>query len=123
VIVITGKNDIAVHGLLLARDNCNLGDIVVVTYKNDPGIDGWQQSLRKVATGKGVVIESLNEVYSSKIDYFISLEFDQIVKPEQFSTGSVYNIHFSKLPVHKGVHTSVRPILFGDKETVVTLQH
>lgn len=121
MIVIAGKNDIAVHGLLLAIEYFNVDDIIVITNKNDIGIDGWQQSLLKVATEKGVTIKSLNEVYSSKIDCFISLEFDQIVKPEKFSTENIYNIHFSKLPKYKGMHTSVWPILFGDKEAGVTL--
>ena len=121
MIVIAGKNDIAVHGLLLAIEHFNLDDIIVITNKKDLGIVGWQQSLLKVATEKGVAIKSLNEVYGCKIDYFISLEFDQIVRPEKFSTENLYNIHFSKLPEYKGMYTSVWPILFGDKETGVTL--
>ena len=121
MIVIAGKNDIAVYGLLLAIEYFNLDEIIVVTNKNDLGVDGWQQSLSKAAENKGVVIKSLNEVYNSKIDYFISLEFDQIVTPEKFSTENIYNIHFSKLPKYKGMYTSVWPILFGDKEAGVTL--
>ena len=121
MIVIAGKNDIAIHGLLLAIEYFNLDEIIVITNKNDLGVNSWQQSLFKVATEQGVVIKSLNEVYNSKIDYFISLEFDQIVRPEKFSTENLYNIHFSKLPKYKGMYTSVWPILFGDKETGVTL--
>ena len=121
MIVIAGKNDIAVHGLLLAIEHFNLDEIIVIINKNDPGVNSWQQSLFKVATERGVVIKSLNEVYNSKIDYFISLEFDQIVKPEKFSTENIYNIHFSKLPEYKGMYTSVWPILFGNKEAGVTL--
>ena len=103
MIVIAGKNDIAVHGLLLAIEHFNLDEIIVIINKNDPGVNSWQQSLFKVATEQGVVIKSLNEVYNSKIDYFISLEFDQIVKPEKFSTENLYNIHFSP-------STSIYPI-------------
>ena len=121
MIVIAGKNDIAVYGLRLAIEYFNLDEISVVVNKSDSGVNGWQQSLHKAALDQGVAIKSLGEIYNSKIDYFISLEFDQIVKPERLSTKNIYNIHFSKLPKYKGMYTSVWPILFGDKETGVTL--
>lgn len=121
MIVIAGKNDIAVHGLMLAMNYFSLDQIIVVPNKNDQGIDTWQQSLIKKANEKGVAVKTLADVYESKVDIFLSLEFDQILRPEKISTDRIYNIHFSKLPHYKGMYTSVWPILFGDNESGVTL--
>lgn len=121
MIVIAGKNDIAVHGLFLAIEHFDLEDIIVVVNKNDKGEDGWQRSLLKVAREKNIVIKDLREVYETKVDYFISLEFDQIIKPERLKTNNVYNIHFSELPKYKGMYTSVWPILHADSQSGVTL--
>ncbi|WP_201555149.1 formyltransferase family protein [Psychrobacter sp. 72-O-c] len=121
MIVIAGKNDIAVHGLFLAMEFFDLDKIIVIPNKNDLGVDGWQRSLSKAAKDNNIVIKNLNEVYDTEIDCFISLEFDQLIKPAMLSTESVYNIHFSKLPEYKGMYTSVWPILFCDKNSGVTL--
>lgn len=121
MIVIAGKNDIAVHGLLLAIEHFDIREIIVVVNKNDRGIDGWQRSLIKVAKENSIAIKTLDEVYETKIDLFLSLEFDQIVKPEKLKTDNIYNIHFSELPKYKGMYTSVWPILFADSKSGVTL--
>lgn len=121
MIVIAGKNDIAVHGLLLAIEHFDISEIIVVVNKNDRGNDGWQRSLIKVAKENSIAIKTLNEVYETKIDLFLSLEFDQIVKPEKLKTDNIYNIHFSELPKYKGMYTSVWPILFADSKSGVTL--
>lgn len=121
MIVIAGKNDIAVHGLLLAIEHFDISEIIVVVNKNDRGIDGWQRSLIKVAKENSIAIKTLDEVYETKIDFFLSLEFDQIVKPKKLKTDNIYNIHFSKLPKYKGMYTSVWPILFADSKSGVTL--
>lgn len=121
MIVIAGKNDIAVHGLLLAIEHFDISAIIVVVNKNDRGIDGWQRSLIKVAKENSIAIKTLDEVYETKIDLFLSLEFDQIVKPEKLKTDNIYNIHFSELPKYKGMYTSVWPILYADSQSGVTL--
>lgn len=121
MIVIAGKNDIAVHGLHLAMACFNIDDIILVPNKSDTGVDNWQKSALKLAMSKNIKIKSLSEVYDTKIDHFFSLEFDQIIKPNNLSTKNVYNIHFSKLPEYKGMFTSVWPILFGNKESGVTI--
>lgn len=121
MIVIAGKNDIAVHGLFLAIEHFDNENIIVVINKNDKGEDGWQRSLLKVAKEKNIVIKTLNEVYEIEVDYFLSLEFDQIVKPEKLKTDNIYNIHFSELPKYKGMYTSVWPILYADSQSGVTL--
>lgn len=121
MIVIAGKNDIAVHGLSLAIKYFDKNKIVVVVNKNDTGNDSWQRSLLKVAKEKNIVVKNLKEVYETKIDLFLSLEFDQIVSPEKLKTEKIYNIHFSELPKYKGMYTSVWPILYADNQSGVTL--
>lgn len=121
MIVIAGKNDIAVHGLLLATEHFDLDQIIVIANKNDQGLDSWQRSLLRAAKHIGVRVKTLAEVYELNISHFISLEFDQIIKPENLSTDKVYNIHFSELPKYKGMYTSVWPILYGDTQSGVTL--
>ena len=121
MIVIAGKNDIAVHGLSLALEHFEPRKIIVITNKNDTGVDSWQRSLFKFAAENKVSIGQLEDIYSKEINVFLSLEFDRIVKPELFNTKNLYNIHFSLLPKYKGMHTSVWPILNGDKSSGVTL--
>lgn len=121
MIVIAGKNDIAVHGLLLAIEHFDRNEIIVIINKNDTGNDSWQRSLLKVAKDENVIVKTLNEVYETEIDFFLSLEFDQIVKPEKLQTDKIYNIHFSELPKYKGMYTSVWPILYADNQSGVTL--
>ena len=120
MIVLAGKNDIAVHGLFLAMEYFDNDNIIVIVSKNDIGVDGWQRSLLKVAKEKNIAIKTLEEVYDSKISVFLSLEFDQIIKPKRLKTDKVYNIHFSELPRYKGMYTSVWPILYADSTSGVT---
>tara|TARA_R110002073_G_scaffold192387_1_gene351174 strand:+ start:17987 stop:19159 length:1173 start_codon:yes stop_codon:yes gene_type:complete len=121
MIVIAGKNDIAVHGLFLAIEHFDNDEVIVVINKNDKGEDGWQRSLLKVAKERNIKIKTLNQIYEIEIDYFISLEFDQIIKPEKLKTNNIYNIHFSELPKYKGMYTSIWPILYADSRSGVTL--
>ncbi|WP_319782078.1 formyltransferase family protein [Oceanisphaera sp. IT1-181] len=121
MIVIAGKNDIAVHGLKLALKYFKEKDISVIVNKNDSGHDEWQRSLLKAAKENNVSVRTLEEIYDSNIDMFISLEFDRIVDSARISTTRIYNIHFSILPKYKGMFTSVWPILFGDRKSGVTL--
>ena len=120
-ICIAGKNNIAVDVLeyLLNQgiDSDNLG---VICNKNETGQNGWQKSFRFFAQRYGIKEYRLEEVYSMDDLVFISLEFDQIVKPELFKDARLYNIHFSLLPMYKGMYTSALPILQGEKEVGVT---
>lgn len=121
MIVIAGKNDIAVYGLTLALQYFDTNKVVALTNKNDNGIDGWQRSFYKFAKENGVQVKTLEYVYENNVDVFISLEFDRIVDPAKINTDRIYNIHFSKLPKYKGMYTSVWPVLLGDDESAVTL--
>lgn len=121
MIVIAGKNDIAVKGLLLAIKYFGVENVIAVPNQNDSSQDSWQRSFKKLAVEQGVAIKTLDDVYNIDIDIFLSLEFDKIINVERLSTNNVFNIHFSKLPMYKGMFTSVWPILFGDTEAAVTL--
>lgn len=70
---------------------------------------------KKTAHDYGVKEISLEDAYDNAT-YFISLEFDRLVKPELFKKGKPYNIHFSILPKYKGMYTSIWPILNGEKK-------
>ncbi|MEZ1315611.1 ankyrin repeat domain-containing protein [Pseudomonas fluorescens] len=121
MIVIAGKNNIAVHALNVLLNRFPVSDIAVVLNATDDGIDGWQLSFRKKSEELGVKIISL-ELAEQAADVFISLEFDRIVKPARFRDASkIFNIHFSALPSYKGMYTSIWPILHGDERSAVTL--
>ena len=52
---------------------------------------------------------------------FFSIEFDFIIRPSNFKSNKLFNIHFSKLPEYKGMFTSIMPILHGKTHSGVTL--
>ncbi|WP_458128156.1 ankyrin repeat domain-containing protein [Pseudomonas sp. Z2-11] len=121
MIVIAGKNNIAVHALNVLHGSLDRDNIAVVLNATDDGKDGWQLSLKKRSEELGVNVVSLSDA-ERLADIFISLEFDRIVKPLNFRDPSkIFNIHFSALPRYKGMYTSVWPILNGDERSAVTL--
>ena len=119
-ICIAGKNDIAVNVLLHCIHNYPDIRLKVVCNRNEPGINGWQKSLKWFAKKENIEICDLEDVYDIENLIFLSLEFDRILRPENFRTKQIFNIHFSLLPKYKGCHTSVLPILNQEKETGVT---
>lgn len=121
MIVIAGKNDIAVHGLERALQRFSPDEVAVVCNRHDSGVDGWQRSLRAAALRYGIREISLEQAYEQASVAFISLEFDRIVQPERFAIPHVFNLHFSRLPEYKGMFTSVWPLLDSKTEAGVTL--
>jgi methionyl-tRNA formyltransferase len=120
MIVIAGKNDIAVWGLrqlvaLVGKDN-----LAVVLNQTDDGVNKWQKSLRYFSSAWGVKQITLNEAQECA-DIFLSLEFDRLIRPNEFSTKQLINIHFSLLPKYKGMFTSTWPILNNETSSGVTL--
>lgn len=118
---LAGKNDIAVACL---RHLLSLGidpeRIRVVLNKDDTGRSTWQHSLGFHARRAGVAIASLDEVKAVRDIWLFSVEFDRILKPAEFASNRLFNVHFSKLPSYRGVATSVWPILRGERESGVT---
>lgn len=121
IVVIAGKNDIAIHGLKLALKSFPNSQILAVPNSSDTGVNGWQRSFLNYAIKNNVKIKKLSEIYDQDISIFISLEFDQIVDPHRIRSEKIFNIHFSLLPKYKGMYTSVWPVLFGDDQSGVTL--
>lgn len=122
MLVIAGKNNIAVAAINILINELHIPKcrIAVVCNATDDCIDRWQLSLRKYASKEGIKILSLAEA-QARADIFISLEYDKIIKPEDFKTDRLYNIHFSLLPRYKGMYTSIWPILNGDSISGCTL--
>ncbi len=115
MIVIAGKNNIAVHALNYLASCQGINNLAVVCNKTDKGTDTWQMSLRKKALTLGILELSLSDA-EELADVFISLEFDQIIKTNNFKTSKIFNIHFSLLPKYRGMYTSVWPILNNEKK-------
>lgn len=119
-ICIAGKNDIACNVLRDLAAAVPLDDLSVICNRDDTGANTWQESLRFVASSMGVQETTLGGVYGQKDLLFVSVEFDRIIKPEKFLTTELYNVHFSALPRHRGVATTIWPILEGDATAGVT---
>jgi methionyl-tRNA formyltransferase len=118
---LAGKNDIAVgclHHLLSL--GIEPGRIRVVLNKDDASRSTWQHSLGFHARRAGVTIASLDEMKTVRDLWLFSVEFDRILKPAEFASDRLFNVHFSKLPAYRGVATSVWPILRGEHESGVT---
>jgi len=121
VIVVAGKNNIAVHALKKLINIVGKENLTVLTNKAESAVNGWQQSLKLTAQDLGIREESIESIDKSGVSIFLSLEYDQLIDPEAFSFASLYNFHFSYLPKYKGMYTSVWPIINGDLESAVTL--
>lgn len=120
-ICIAGKNQIAINVLKFFFGKCPHANFYIVPSSTDNGRDGWQPSLRKYAVDRGFNVVDIDKVKAIYDLIFLSVEFDKIIKPCEFSTNRLFNIHFSMLPKYRGVYTSVWPILFGDSKAGVSL--
>jgi methionyl-tRNA formyltransferase len=122
VICIAGKNDIAVRCLKwLFENGWPAEKMLVVCNRDDPGKHTWQSSLEVTAKKFGVRQILLEAAEREPNCLFLSLEFDRIIKPQRFLSERLFNLHFSKLPEYRGVHTSIWPILDGRTDSGVTL--
>lgn len=120
-ICVAGKNSIAVEILEYLLNKNGEYELGIVCNKTETGKNSFQKSLRWFANKYGVKEYSLEDLYNIENLIFLSMEFDSIVKPNNFNSARLYNIHFSLLPKYKGMYTSVFPILNGEKESGVTL--
>ena len=118
-LILAGKNNIAVDVLDSCLRNFDI-PIQVIVNKTENFKNSWQKSLGFHARLWNVPIVELNEIYEMEEIIFISVEFDQLIKPKLFKSNKLYNIHFSLLPKYKGMFTSAWPILNNENETGVT---
>tara|TARA_B100000787_G_scaffold169285_1_gene160052 strand:- start:68 stop:898 length:831 start_codon:yes stop_codon:yes gene_type:complete len=96
--------------------------LYAIFNSNDYGKDDFQKSFKKFCKNKkNIKSIDIKEAYDIEGLIFISLHFDKILKTQNFKSDKLYNIHFSLLPKYKGMHTTAWPIIFGEKETGVTL--
>lgn len=119
-ICIAGKNNIAVNVVSYIKDNYPECNILGICNENDYGVDTWQKSFKKYCKENHISIVTLDEAESIENLYFISTEYDKIIKPSMFHTNSLFNIHFSLLPKYKGMHICLMHILNGETEGGVT---
>jgi methionyl-tRNA formyltransferase len=121
-ICIAGKNKCAVDfvKLLISQVKYHF-EILILPNSTDTGQDGWQPSLKKFAKETNLKIIDLKYLYKIKNLIFISIEFDKIVKTENFITSDLYNFHFSLLPKYRGCHTSFLQLYNGEEYSGVTL--
>ncbi|MBW8015798.1 MAG: hypothetical protein FVQ82_06395 [Planctomycetes bacterium] len=121
-ICVAGKNDIASNTLSYLCNHFGQYRIIALPNKNDCGKDTWQKSLRFASNKLGVdVFDRMEDLFPLEDFIFLSLEFDKIIKVEDFVSNRLYNIHFSKLPQYRGMFTSALPILHGKQSSGVTL--
>lgn len=120
-ICIAGKNNIAVDVLAYVIQHYGKERIGIVCNRTETGENTFQRSLRRYAQSEGINEYQLSEVYEIHNLVFLSLEFDQLVKPERFSDARLYNIHFSLLPKYKGMYTAAHCLLEGETFSGVTL--
>lgn len=121
-ICIAGKNNCAVEFIkFLLSQNALKFEILVLPNSNDTGEDGWQPSLKKFALNNNLKIVDLEFCYKIKNLIFISIEFDKIIKIENFISSNLYNFHFSLLPKYRGCHTNFLQIYNGEEYSGVTL--
>lgn len=69
----------------------------------------------------GVAVVDLPDVERLHNLTFVSLEFDRIIRPNQFLSRQLFNVHFSLLPAYKGVYTAAWPIMNSERHSGVTL--
>lgn len=121
-ICIAGKNDIAADCLVgLLERGYAPSEVCVVANGGDCGRHTWQKSLVASARQHGVRVWPVASVQQLPDIRFFSLEHDKILRPAEFRSPHLYNLHFSRLPEFRGVATSIWPLRLRKKETGVTL--
>ena len=120
-ICIAGKNRCAIDFLKYTSSKIQKKWILVLPNKNDNGKSGWQPSLKEYALKNRFKITNLRKIYNTKNLIFISIEYENIIDVNKFSSKELYNFHFSLLPKFRGCHTNFYQIYYGEKETGVTL--
>jgi len=103
VLILAGKTRLAVECLFYVIDQkiASPREITAIPVASDQGIDTWQPSFRKAAISRGVPVVPVE--HAKQLDgIFISLEYDKIVRSNEFRSRLMLNVHFSALPAYKG---------------------
>ncbi len=130
--ILCGKNNAAVDCLEFLTSQ---GDEVwAIATKSDDGRDSWQHSFKAAALRLGVSIDQPRRIndpeFVERLAAFgatalISIQYDQILHGGLFRRIGCpcLNLHFARLPRHRGVAPIAWAILEGDAEAGVTLHH
>jgi methionyl-tRNA formyltransferase len=119
IICVAGKNRIACEALQFLRAE-DLPVVVLPNIRNSQ-LPANQPDLLVLAERSGVRTIDVAEAKKIENLVFLSLECDRLLRPAEFRSPRLFNVHFSLLPKYKGCHTSLWPILFGEEVTGVTL--
>lgn len=120
-VIFAGKGQALVAIILSALPKIPVKNLFVLPVENDKGQDDWQVSVYKLAQFKKLNIISLDRAKLLDDAVFISVQYDKILRPEEFKSEKIYNIHFSFLPFYKGVYPAIWPILNQEDFSGVTL--
>jgi methionyl-tRNA formyltransferase len=123
-VCIAGKGRIAINALNeILRRLPPASEVYAVFNATEDGFDHWQPSFMKfVQQIPSVKVTTLSDVAQIEDLVFLSMEFDRIIKPDNFKGNPrIVNMHFSLLPAYKGMFTSALPILNGEAESGCTL--
>lgn len=122
-VVLAGKGKALVQIILSSIKRVNAMDLFILPIDSDNGSHDWQVSVRKVCEIYSLNIINYNDAKALENSVFISVQFDKILRPHEFKTNKIYNIHFSYLPYYKGVYPIVWPLLNQEEFTGVTLHY
>lgn len=132
-IVLIGNNTIAVECLeYMVKQGTDV--VAVLPEPGDRGEDGWQKSLRKAGSSRGLNVlrprsltdsEFLDELRRISPDIIFSVQCRRILKRELISIPKhgVINLHLSMLPRYRGCYPIAWAVINGEKETGVTLHY
>ncbi len=106
-------------GLLTARP---LGWAVAEHVKSDPGVKVVDH--RHISKGWwGTAGMDLDFTTREEPDFFISVLWPEIIKPEALANHHYLNLHPAPLPEYRGCNSYAHAIINGDKEYGVTLHY
>jgi len=121
LIVIAGKNKCAIEAHKYLRNKYPKHEIIGVANSDDDVNDGWQPSFKKYLLKNRYTEYRLNDCYDLEDMIFFSVEFDKIIKTENFKSKKLFNLHFSLLPKYRGCHTNFVQLYNGERYSGVTL--
>ena len=121
IICIAGKNQCSIDFINFISTVVPKKNILILPNKNDNGKDKWQPSFKKFAKKNNYKIITIDKIYNIKNLIFISIEYDNIINVNKFTSRELYNFHFSLLPKYRGCHTNFFQVYNGEKISGVTL--
>lgn len=120
-VVIAGKNELAVSGLLCALRKFRPDELAVIGSATSASETAEGPNFLELARSSGVETITLEQAQNLVGICFLSLEYDRLLRPELFGSARLVNLHLSMLPAFRGVATSYWPIVTGCLKAGVSL--